>query len=82
MVALNTTLMAQIFALVVQNFDSRSPDELTLRVGERVKIVYKHENGWWIGDNCGRVGNFPYYCVKEINEFQANSPPVKPMVYS
>lgn len=50
--------------VVVHDFDARSPDELTLRKGERVELVELDEgfsDGWYLGRHLtrGATGLFP-----------------------
>ena len=55
------------YATVVQAFrGDEKEDELTLEVGQYVKILRKYENGWWVGNLRGKIGAFPYYCVNEV----------------
>jgi hypothetical protein len=59
--------MSESWAQVTRAYQSCDTDELTLPLGVVVKIIRKHDNGWWVGEISGRVGAFPYYCVQEIN---------------
>lgn len=64
--------MSESYAQVTRAYQSSDSDELTLTLGTVVKILRKHDNGWWVGELSGRVGTFPYYCVQEIQQ------PVRP----
>ncbi|KTF75461.1 hypothetical protein cypCar_00044597 [Cyprinus carpio] len=52
-------------ALARYDFGSRDTRELSLRVGDLVKIYTKSTNGWWKGEVNGRVGLFPSTYVEE-----------------
>jgi hypothetical protein len=48
----------------LDDFEARSPDELSLRKGERVELVERDDDfgdGWYLGKHIydGRVGLFP-----------------------
>ena len=50
--------------VVIHAFDARSPDELSLIKGERIKLVEKDDDfgdGWYLGEHLtdGRTGLFP-----------------------
>ncbi|XP_073774365.1 guanine nucleotide exchange factor VAV3b isoform X2 [Danio rerio] len=52
-------------ALARYDFSSRDTRELSLQVGDLVKIYIKCTNGWWKGEVNGRVGWFPSTYVEE-----------------
>uniref|UniRef100_A0A671M812 Guanine nucleotide exchange factor VAV3-like n=1 Tax=Sinocyclocheilus anshuiensis TaxID=1608454 RepID=A0A671M812_9TELE len=52
-------------ALARYDFGSRDTRELSLQVGDLVKIYIKSTNGWWKGEVNGRVGWFPSTYVEE-----------------
>ncbi|XP_049332703.1 guanine nucleotide exchange factor VAV3b isoform X2 [Astyanax mexicanus] len=52
-------------ALARYDFSSRDMRELSLQVGDLVKIYTKCENGWWRGEVNGQVGWFPSTYVEE-----------------
>ncbi|XP_026139008.1 guanine nucleotide exchange factor VAV3-like isoform X1 [Carassius auratus] len=52
-------------ALARYDFGSRDTRELSLQVGDLVKIYIKSTNGWWKGEVDGRVGWFPSSYVEE-----------------
>ncbi|XP_052470401.1 guanine nucleotide exchange factor VAV3 isoform X2 [Carassius gibelio] len=52
-------------ALARYDFGSRDTRELSLQVGDLVKIYIKSTNGWWKGEVNGRVGWFPSSYVEE-----------------
>ncbi|XP_073732595.1 guanine nucleotide exchange factor VAV3b isoform X5 [Misgurnus anguillicaudatus] len=52
-------------ALARYDFSSRDTRELSLQVGDVVKIYIKCTNGWWKGEVNGRVGWFPSTYVEE-----------------
>ena len=41
-------------------------DELSIRVGDFINIHDKQEDGWWLGECCGKVGIFPATYVESI----------------
>ncbi|XP_052404617.1 guanine nucleotide exchange factor VAV3 isoform X2 [Carassius gibelio] len=52
-------------ALARYDFSSRDTRELSLQVGNLVKIYIKCTNGWWKGEVNGQVGWFPSSYVEE-----------------
>uniref|UniRef100_A0A8B9HV21 Uncharacterized protein n=1 Tax=Astyanax mexicanus TaxID=7994 RepID=A0A8B9HV21_ASTMX len=52
-------------ALARYDFSSRDMRELSLQVGDLVKIYTKCANGWWRGEVNGQVGWFPSTYVEE-----------------
>ena len=65
--------------IVMGDFTGLFPDELSLKMGERVEILCKDVKvtrniGWWTGKNeKGQVGIFPIDCVKVVSKAQAES---------
>uniref|UniRef100_A0A1I8IJL1 F-BAR domain-containing protein n=2 Tax=Macrostomum lignano TaxID=282301 RepID=A0A1I8IJL1_9PLAT len=55
------------WARVLYNYDSRQPDELTVREGDVLSVLEKSADGWWLGeDSTGRRGIFPGSYVEEF----------------
>ena len=58
--------------IVIGDFAGLFPDELTLKIGERIEIICKdtvvsRNIGWWAGRNQkGKIGIFPAACIKLI----------------
>ncbi|KAF4117095.1 guanine nucleotide exchange factor VAV3b isoform X1 [Onychostoma macrolepis] len=52
-------------ALARYDFSSRDTRELSMQVGDLVKIYIKCTNGWWKGEVNGQVGWFPSTYVEE-----------------
>lgn len=50
------------FAVVVTNYEAKRPAELSLKVGDRVKVTKQGPTSW-IGTLNGKVGSFPSSCV-------------------
>ncbi len=44
---------------VLFDYDATNEDELTLKLGQLLRLVKKEEGGWWQGDLDGKVGWFP-----------------------
>ena len=70
--------------IVIGDFKGMLPDELSLRVGERIEIISKDTRmsrniGWWTGRNSkGKIGICPAQCVKVVtNLSEANAIPVQ-----
>ena len=53
------------FARVLYNFAGRSSHELTISEGDRLRVLQKAENGWWVGEKNGAMGVFPGSYVEE-----------------
>lgn len=46
--------------IVHHHYDAAKDDELTLRVGELIKVSEQSDPGWWVGeDKGGKSGWFP-----------------------
>ena len=50
--------------LILDDFDARSPDELSLKKGDRLELIEKDDefgDGWYLGKHItdGRTGLFP-----------------------
>ena len=54
------------YVQVLYDYKAQRPDELDLKVGDLLKIVHKHESGWWIGNNGKYEGLFPSNYAKEV----------------
>lgn len=53
-------------AVALFDYDATADDELTLRCGDRVTVLEKHDDGWWLGRAGDRQGVFPgNYCQQE-----------------
>jgi len=61
-------------------YNGLNNDELTLRVGQVVKIINKEEEdpGWWKGELDGVVGVFPNNFVKVIDTKRTGKKPERP----
>ena len=62
-----------VFAEVLFDFDAKEDDELSLRKGEIVEVLFQRYGGWWKGSLNGKVGTFPSNFV-ELEE-KANKEP-------
>lgn len=57
------------YGVVIGDFSGLYPDELTIKVGEKIEIISKdtlvsRNIGWWTGrDDKGKIGIFPAACV-------------------
>ena len=70
--------------IVISDFKGMLPDELSLRVGEKIEIISKNTQmsrniGWWTARNSkGKIGICPAQCVKVLtNLSEANAVPVQ-----
>ena len=70
--------------IVISNSKGMLPDELSLRVGERIEIISKDTRmsrniGWWTArNNKGKIGICPAQYVKVVTNFsEANAIPVQ-----
>lgn len=53
----------------VQDYEAIRDDEITLRIGDVIRVTSKHEDGWWEGDSYrlkGKHGFFPGSYVQLI----------------
>lgn len=53
--------------MVEYEYIANEDDELTIKQGEIVSNVNKHDGGWWEGEVNGRRGMFPDNFVKVCN---------------
>jgi SH3 domain len=52
--------------VVLYNYQAQRSDELDLRKGQRVKILYKDNENWWMGElENGQQGFIPSNYVTE-----------------
>lgn len=45
--------------MVVYDYDSEAPNELTIRENDIVTVITEDPSGWWKGELNGTVGLFP-----------------------
>jgi hypothetical protein len=63
-------------AVVLYEYSARKTHELSLIAEEKINVISKHENGWWLGVNsAGDQGYFPASYVRPLNEENADPPP-------
>jgi len=67
--------MANIKAKVIFEYNASQEDELTLAVGDIVKIIDQSDDGWWEGELNGKHGMFPENFVEVIDEVPINNIP-------
>lgn len=58
----------QTKVVALYDYTARSSNELSLTVGNIIKDVIKHDNGWWRGAIQSKIGYFPSNFVSEIFE--------------
>jgi len=46
------------------DYEAELPDELTLKVGDKITCVRMQDGGWWEGELRGKRGVFPDNFVK------------------
>eukprot|EP00954_Amorphochlora_amoebiformis_P028475 1391725-Amorphochlora_amoeboformis.AAC.2 len=64
---------AVAYVTAVYAYERQHPDEISFRQGDRIKVLEKHQTGWWTGEIKGedgqiRVGNFPSNFVQVDEE--------------
>lgn len=66
--------MSADYVMALHPYTPQAPTyELTLRCGDRIRIVCKDPSGWWQGEKLGKVGLFP-------SNFTVEAPPPSPAV--
>ncbi|KAF2078329.1 hypothetical protein CYY_000313 [Polysphondylium violaceum] len=55
----------------IYDFNSETPRDLPLRVGDVVNVIGKPHEEWWEGEINGRTGLFPANYVQKINDDQS-----------
>jgi Variant SH3 domain len=53
-------------AKVLYDYGAHDNTELTLTLGEIIRVVEKHESGWWVGERNGAKGLFPANYVQML----------------
>lgn len=48
------------------DYTSAEKDELTIKPGDVITIITRHDDGWWKGELKGKVGLFPASYVHEL----------------
>lgn len=59
----NNLLIYIVYASVITDYEGKKPSELTLKVGDKIKVTKQGPRNW-IGTSHGKVGSFPPSCVK------------------
>ncbi|XP_005108891.2 protein vav [Aplysia californica] len=67
-----TNARVHCFAVAIYDYAATSTSQVTLQVGDRVKVLSKtgEDKGWWKGENLrtNRIGYFPLAYVEEEDE--------------
>jgi len=53
-----------VIAVVLYDYQAVESVEISLKVGQRVKVFLQGEDGWWQGESNGMIGRFPGSYVK------------------
>mmetsp|Transcript_27964 Transcript_27964/g.49326 ORF Transcript_27964/g.49326 Transcript_27964/m.49326 type:complete len:290 (+) Transcript_27964:148-1017(+) len=66
------------FVVALYPYEKQHADEISFEQGDRIKVLDKHQTGWWTGELKGadgkvRKGNFPSNFVREDEEEEAQS---------
>ena len=56
------------FARAKFSYIAKRDDELAIKVGSVIEVLWEEEDGWWFGKLNGKTGFFPSNHVKEISE--------------
>ncbi|KAF9159618.1 Pyruvate kinase [Actinomortierella ambigua] len=73
----NTNTMPDEFIVeCFHPYEAEKDDELTLHVGDRLRVSDKSDPGWWIGERLtdGKSGWFPSNFVSAVQESQSEAP--------
>lgn len=54
--------------------DAEHSEELTMQIGDRIKILNQDDDGWWLGEVNGKQGMFPSNYVEIIKEEKKPDP--------
>lgn len=58
-----------IHVIGIYDFDSKDPDDLPFKKGEKLEVITKQEEQWWTAKNAiGKTGHIPVPYIKVINE--------------
>mmetsp|Transcript_13198 Transcript_13198/g.18283 ORF Transcript_13198/g.18283 Transcript_13198/m.18283 type:complete len:256 (+) Transcript_13198:104-871(+) len=67
------------YVVAIYAYDKQHPDEISFQQGDRIKVLEKHQTGWWTGEIKGadgqiRIGNFPSNFVRAEEPSEAPTP--------
>ena len=63
--------------MVVYDYDSEAPTELTIRENDIVTVITEDPSGWWKGELNGAVGLFPSNLAQPYAHRRTHIPPHK-----
>lgn len=66
--------------MVTYDYTGAEEDELSIKIGDVISDVIKHDGGWWEGSLNGKKGMFPDNFVKDMPKKEKpreNHPPLK-----
>eukprot|EP00467_Chlorarachnion_reptans_P010238 CAMPEP_0114492872 /NCGR_PEP_ID=MMETSP0109-20121206/3797_1 /TAXON_ID=29199 /ORGANISM="Chlorarachnion reptans, Strain CCCM449" /LENGTH=255 /DNA_ID=CAMNT_0001669765 /DNA_START=9 /DNA_END=776 /DNA_ORIENTATION=- len=58
------------FVVALYAYEKQHPDEISFEMGDRIRVLEKHQTGWWTGEikeagGAVRIGNFPSNFVRQ-----------------
>mmetsp|Transcript_6256 Transcript_6256/g.8719 ORF Transcript_6256/g.8719 Transcript_6256/m.8719 type:complete len:259 (+) Transcript_6256:61-837(+) len=71
----------QEYVIAMYAYDKQHPDDISFQQGDRIKVLEKHQTGWWTGEIKGtdgetQIGNFPSNFVRVEEPSEATTPSV------
>ena len=73
---LQSTSSWRMSAKVLFDYSARTPQEVSVKAGEVVQIVAKHDSGWWVVELNGNKGAIPgSYCKEKLESASSALPP-------
>lgn len=63
---------AAVCCRALYDYEAKSPDELSFKKGNIIKIIHEREDGWWIGEyKAGNFGRVPATYVQKLSDKQS-----------
>jgi len=67
------------FVVAIYAYEKQHPDELSFQQGDKIKVLEKHQTGWWTGEIKGEdgqmiIGNFPSNFVRQEEVTESSAP--------
>lgn len=74
MLSITTIDVLSVKAVALYDYDAQRSDELNLIAGQRIKVLFKDNENWWMGElEDGQQGFFPSnYVAERTRKFLVN----------
>lgn len=75
----NPSSPPEMFVQAIFDYEAEDDISLSLKCGDCIKVLTKHESGWWDGILDGKRGWFPSNCCESISETKVQLSQHRPM---